>query len=80
MTTEKDKEVRKVSRDFKGKVKLVEKTPLRDLDKMFSEYYDESIEWYIREEKAKHPNMSEKEILIEMYKFSEKLKGRKHKR
>jgi len=80
MTTEKDKEVRKISRDFKGKVKLMEKTPLRDLDKMFSEYYDEGIERYIRDEKLKHPNMTEKEILIEMYKFSEKLKGRKYKK
>jgi len=38
------------------------------------------MERYIREEKVKHPNMSEKEILIEMYKFSEKLKGRKYKK
>ena len=37
MATEKDKEIRNISRDFKGKVKLMEKTPLRDLDKMFSE-------------------------------------------
>lgn len=78
MKTKEEKEHRKFSRDFKGKVELTKKTPLSDLEEMFSEYYDESIELYLRIEKEKHPNTSEKEILIGMYKLSEKLKGKMH--
>ncbi len=78
MKSEISKQFRKISRDFKGKVALMEKTPLEDLEKMVSEYYDEGITTFIRIEKNKNPDMTEKEILIEMYKLSEKLKGKKH--
>ena len=78
MRTDSEIEYRKISRDFRGKVELMKKTPLKDLEIMFSEYYDEAIENYIRTEKKKHPNMTEKEILIGMYELSEKLKGKMH--
>ncbi len=78
MRTEKDKTYRKISRDFRGKVELMRKIPLKDLEQMFSEYYDECIENYLRCEKKKHPNMTDKEILIGMYELSEKLKGKMH--
>ena len=78
MKTKEEREHRKLSRDFKGKVELAKKTPLSDLEEMFSEYYDECIEFYLRIEKEKHPNISEKEILIGMHKLSDKLKGKKH--
>jgi len=78
MKTEKKKDLRKISRDFKGRVELMKKISLKNLEKMFSEYYDEGIDSYIRIEKQNNPNLSEKEILIGMYKLSEKLKGRRH--
>ncbi|MHA1147463.1 MAG: hypothetical protein ACTSR8_04395 [Promethearchaeota archaeon] len=72
------KQYRKISRDFKEKVELMKKTPLIDLEKMFSYYYDEGLSTYLRVEMERHPDMTEKEILIEMYKLSEKLKGKMH--
>ena len=78
MKTETNKQFRKISRDFKGKVELMKKTPLVDLEKMFSEYYDEGIATFIGIEKKIYPDMTEKEILVKMYKLSEKLKGKMH--
>ena len=69
---------RKISRDFKSKVELTKKTPLPILERMLCEYYDEGIKTFIKTEKKKHPEMSEKEILIRMYRLSEKLKGKMH--
>jgi len=68
---------RKLVRNFKGRVELTKKTPLKDLENMLIEIYDYGIKDYIRIEKKMHPNKSRKEILIEMYKLREKLKGRK---
>ena len=68
---------RKFIRDFKGRVELMKKTPLNDLENMLIEIYDYGIKDYIRTEREMHPNKSRKEILIEMYKLREKLKGRK---
>jgi hypothetical protein len=77
MTSNSKKENRKIARDFLGKVKMAEKTPLKVLERMFIEIYDEAIRTYIINEKKKNPHKSQKEILIEMYKLSERLKGRK---
>jgi len=68
---------RKLVRNFKGRVELTQKTPLKDLENMLIEIYDYGINDYIRTEREMHPNKSRKEILIEMYKLREKLKGRK---
>lgn len=68
---------RKLVRNFKGRVELTKKTPLKDLENMLIEIYDYGIKDYIRTEREMHPNKSRKEILIEMYKLREKLKGRK---
>jgi len=73
------KQYRKISRDFKAKVKLTEETPLEDLEKLFVELYDFGLENYIKTERERHPQKSEKEIIIEMYQLREKLKGRKIK-
>lgn len=77
MKTETDKNYRKIVRNFKARVKLMEKTPLKDLEKMFIEMYDYGIQDYIRTEKLMYPEKNTKEIVIEMYKLREKLKGRK---
>ncbi len=71
---------RKISRDFKGKIELMDKIPLRDLEGMLSEFYDEGINTFLRTEKLRHPELTEKEILVKMIELSEKLKGKKHKR
>ncbi len=68
---------RKLVRNFKGRVELTKKTPLKDLENMLIEIYDYGIKDYIRTEREMHPDKSRKEILIEMYKLREKLKGRK---
>jgi len=68
---------RKLVRNFKGRVELTKKTPLKDLENMLIEIYDYGIKDYIRTEREMHPNKSRKIILIEMYKLREKLKGRK---
>lgn len=78
MDSQEENNFRIISRDFKGKVELMKKIPLEDLEKMFSEYYDEGIKSYLKVEKKRHPNKKKKEILIEMYNLSEKLKGKRH--
>lgn len=79
MRTDSEIEYRKISRDFKGKIKLTERTPLRKLEKLFIEMYDFGLMNYLKIEKERHPLKSRKEIIIEMYKLREKLKGRKIK-
>ncbi len=79
MRTDLDKKFRKISRDFKGKVELTNKTPIEYLEKMFVEMYDFNLQYYIDTERKLHPKKSRKEILIEMYKLKERLKGRKYK-
>ncbi len=77
MKSDIDKNYRKIVRNFKGRVDLMKKTPLKELEKMFIEMYDYGIQDYIRTEKSIHPDKSDKEIILEMYKLREKLKGRK---
>ncbi len=77
MTLNPIKEKRKIARDFLGKVEMAKRTPLKVLEKMFIELYDEGIKTYIRKEKEKYPEKSRKQILIEMYALSERLKGRR---
>jgi len=77
MKSDSDKNYRKIVRNFKARVDLMKKTPLKKLEKMFIEMYDYGVQDYIRTEKLIHPNKSDKEIIIEMYKLREKLKGRK---
>jgi len=72
-------EYRKLMRNFKGLVELTHKTPLKDLENMLTETYDYAINDYIKIEKKRNPEKSRKEILIEMYKLRERLKGRKSK-
>ena len=53
------------------------KTPLEKLEAIFLELYKLGIKDYIEIEKKKHPNKSRKEIIIDMYKFHDKMKRRK---
>jgi hypothetical protein len=70
---------RKFHRDFKWKVKMANITSLHILEQMFRELFDENLNTFIKTEKERYPELTEKEILINMYLLSEKLKGRKNK-
>lgn len=71
--------LRKKIRDFEGRIELMQKTPIEDLEEMFLELYEYNLQEYIKQEKEKNPKKSRKEIIIEMYKFHDIVKnsGRK---
>ncbi len=50
MKSDKDKNYRRIVRNFKGRVDLMKKAPLKDLERMFIEMYDYGIQDYIRTE------------------------------
>jgi len=66
---------RKISRDFKGRIEKMKTTPLKILESMFLELYNYGLEEFIKTEKLKYPDKSRKEIVIDMYKMHDKLKG-----
>ena len=72
-----DNNYRKIMRNFKGRIELMKKTPLENLEKIFLEIYDYGIKDYIRIEKKRYPKKSRKKIIIDMYKFHDKIRGRK---
>ncbi|TFF93503.1 MAG: hypothetical protein EU544_05795 [Promethearchaeota archaeon] len=77
MTSYSTKYSRSIARDFLGKVEMAKNTPLKVLERMFNEIYDEAMKTYLRTEHEKYPHKSQKQILIKMYEISERLKGRK---
>jgi hypothetical protein len=79
MTSEGNDNPRKTIRDFKGRIELMRKTELKKLESLFLEIYDLSLQYYIQKEKEKYPNKTHKEIIIDMYKFHDRLRGRKKK-
>jgi len=74
-----DKDYRKIVRNFKGRMELMNKTPTEDAVKIFFEICDLGINNYIRVEKERFPNKSIKEIVLEMHKSREKIKERGRK-
>ena len=77
MTTRNNKNFRKLARNFKGKIDLMKKTPLESLESIFLELYELGLQDYLKIEMARFPNKSRKDIIKDMYRFHEKLKGRK---
>jgi len=77
MTLDKNINYRKIVRNFKGRIELMKKTPLKDLESIFLELYEFGLKQYIRVEKERFPEKSRKEIIIDMYKLHDKLRGRK---
>lgn len=73
-------EIRKQERDFKAKVELAERTPQEVLETMLSEYYEEGIKTFIATERKRNPELSDKEILIKMFKLHDKLKGTRNRK
>jgi hypothetical protein len=78
MTLDKDVNYRKIVRNIKGRIELTERTPLKDLESIFLEMYEFGLKSYIRVEKERFPKKSRKEIIIDMYKLHDKLRGHKH--
>jgi hypothetical protein len=70
-------EARKIKRDFKGRIELMNKTALKKVESLFLELYELGLQEYLRREKEKYPNKSHKEIIIQMYQFHDKIRGRK---
>ncbi len=76
MTTE-NKDFRKIARNFIGRIELMKKTPLKRLESIFLELYELGLQDYLKTEMVRFPDKSRKDIIRDMYKFHEKLKGRK---
>ncbi len=79
MSSEEDLKFRKNARDFKGRIERMKHTPIEVLESMFLELYNYGIKEFIRKEMERYPNKSRKEIIIDMYKMHDKLKGMNRK-
>jgi len=77
MTSESNNNFRKIARDFKGRIELMRKTELKKIESIFLEIYELGLQDYIQKEKERYPNKTHKEIIINMYQFHDKLRGRK---
>ncbi len=77
MTSELNTNFRKVARDFKGRIELMNKIELVKLESIFLEIYELGLQDYIQKENNRYPEKSHKEIIIDMYEFHDKLRGRR---
>lgn len=77
MTCDSNTDFRKIARDFKGRIKLMQKTELKKIESIFLEIYELGLQDYIQKEKKRYPDKSRKEIIIDMYQFHDKLRGRR---
>ena len=68
---------RKISRDFKGRIELMKKTDLKKIESLFLELYELGLRDYLQKEKEKYPDKTHKEIIINMYQFHDRIRGRK---
>ena len=78
MTSDSKIKIRKTIRDFKGRIELMNKTDLKKVESLFLELYELGLQDYLRIEKEKYPEKSHKEIIIQMYQFHDKLRGKKN--
>jgi hypothetical protein len=69
-------EARKTARDFKGRIELMKSTTLEKLESLFLELFELGLKDYLQKEKEKFPEKTHKEIIIDMYKFHDRLRGR----
>lgn len=70
-------EVRKVVRDFKGRIELMKTTTLEKLESLFLELFELGLKHFIQREKERFPDKTHKDIIINMYHFHDRLRGRK---
>jgi len=78
MTSNSKIKIRKTIRDFKGRIELMNKTDLKKVESLFLELYELGLQDYLRREKENHPEKSHKEIILQMYQFHDKLRGKKN--
>jgi hypothetical protein len=78
MTDDSNKKVRKIIRDFKGRIELMNKTDLQRVESLFLELYELGLQEYLQIEKEKYPDKTHKDIIISMYQFHDRLRGRKN--
>jgi hypothetical protein len=77
MTSKSNNTYRKTIRDFKGRIELMKKTDLEKIESIFLELYELGLRDYLEMEKKRHPDKTHKEIIIGMYQFHDKMRGRK---
>jgi hypothetical protein len=68
---------RKTARNFKGKIELMKTTTIEKLESLFLELYELGLKDFVKREKEKFPEKTHKEIIIDMYKFHDRVRGRK---
>lgn len=76
MSTNLENHFRKFARDFKGRIELMKRTELHKLESLFLELYELGLRDYLEIEKKKNPNRTHKEIIVSMYQFHDKIRGR----
>ena len=79
MKSDSNKNYRKMVRNFKGRIELINKISQEDSLNLFFEMCDFFLNNYIKTEKERFPNKPIREILLDMYKNHEKTSGRKIK-
>jgi len=77
MTSELNTKFRKIARDFKGRIELMKKTDLKQIESIFLEIYELGLQDYLQKEKERNPDKTHKEIIINMNQFHDRLRGRK---
>jgi len=77
MTTDNNRNYRKLSRGFKNKIKLIDRVPIEDTINLFFEICDLNLNNYIDIEQKRFPEKSIKKIIIEMHRKRINLKRRR---
>ena len=77
MTSDSNKNFRKIARDFKGRIELMNRIPVEASISLFFELCNFNLNNYIKIEKERYPNKSIKDIIIKMYEVNNKIKRRK---
>lgn len=76
MTSEPNKNFRKIARDFKGRIELMKKIPIEISISLFFELCNFNLNNYIKTEKKRFPNKTIKDIIMEKHKIEKKIKLR----
>ncbi len=77
MTSDSGRNLRRKARDFRGRLELMNRRALAITESIFLEMYEYGLQEYLKAEKLKHPNKTRKEIILDMYKLHDKLKGKR---
>ncbi len=77
MTSNNIANYRKISRDFKRKIELMNKIPVEDSINLFFEMCNINLESYIKVEMQRFPTKSTKEIVLSMHEKRDLIKRRK---